>query len=221
MSSEGDIRAGRISSVRVQKNDPTRVSIFVNDEFSFGLDAAIASEHGLRKDVAVAPDQILTALRADAAHRAFKVALHMLSYRTRTVQEIRRGLSRKGFEQEAIDSALERLIDRKYLDDRSLATSYAAARAGMRGEGHHRIRLRLLRRGVAREIVDDVIADLQPEVDWLEVAREQASMRWKRLGTSQDLRRRQKKLFDFLVRKGFDFDVARQVTAEFEDHSGD
>jgi regulatory protein len=193
----------------------------VEDEFALGLDAAVAADHDLRVGVILDPDQARAALSADATVRAYNAALATLSSGTRTTEEVRRRLVRKGFDEEAIDTTVRRLQDNQYLDDRCLARDYASARVRLRGEGVNRIRLRLRRRGVEREIVDEVIAEMDPEIDWLEVAREQARIRCQRLGPAVDTLRRRKRLYDFLVRKGFEYDVARRVTAEFDDQKED
>ena len=217
MSSNDEIRVGVISSVSPQKKDPTRVSVFVDGEFAFGIDASIAAERGFRSGVTVERAQVQSALSQDEALRAFNAGVYLLSFRMRTVREIRRRLARRGFDEVAADEAVRRLTDRGYLNDRALAQDYAQSRVNIRGEGLHRIRTTLQRRGVGRDIIDEVLADLSSDVDWLATAREQAERRWKRLGTTSDPRRRQKKLYDYLLRRGFDYDVARRVTAEFSD----
>ncbi len=221
MSMQGEVRGGLISSVEVQKKDPTRVAVFIEGAFAFGLDVEIAARHGLRRGVTVVDEQISGAIREDGVLRAFHAALNLLSFTMRSEEEIRRRLARKGFDETAIDEAVRRLVETEYLNDRTLARQYVDARVRSRGEGLHRVRRNLLRRGVGREIVEDALAQLEPEVDWLELAREQAAKRWERLGTTADTRRRQKKLFDYLVRKGFDYDVARRVAVEFGNSSED
>jgi regulatory protein len=203
--------------VELQKKDPTRVSIFVDGHFAFGVDSAIAAEYGLYRGAVVRVDQMRQVLEADRAVRAYHAALNLLSFQMRTVEEIRRRLARKGFDSEAIDKAVENLTEGGYLDDKSLARDYAGSRVRNRGEGLHRIRRDLLRRGVDSDIVEDVVAQLKPEVDWVGAAREEATRRWERLASTKDPLRRRKKLFDFLVRRGFDYDVARRVTEEFRD----
>jgi regulatory protein len=219
LSTDAEIRVGLISSVEPQKKDPSRVSVFVDGEFAFGVEASLAAEHGFRKGVLVGPEDVKLALTQDAVQRAFNAAVHLLSFRMRTVQEIHRRLVQKGFDDAEAEVAVRRLTSRGYLNDRRLAKDYAQSRIHVRGEGLHRIRATLLRRGVGRDIVEEVLGDIQSEVAWLEIAREQAHRRWQRLGTTTDSRRRQKKLFDFLLRRGFDYDIARRVTAEFKDRS--
>jgi len=216
LSSAGETRTGKISSIKSQQKDPSRVSIFVDGEYAFGVDAAIAREYGLRIDTPVDEEQVLAARQADAVVRALDAAMGMLKHGPRTAYEIRERLRRKGFEPLSIDRAVGRLEEKAYLDDHALARDYAAARADSRGEGLHRIRQRLVRRGVGREIIEEVLADLESSVDWREIAREEAQKRWKKLSGSPGGHRRRKKLFDYLVRRGFDYTLAREVTSEFE-----
>lgn len=217
MYSEDEPPSGLVTDMQVQKKIPERVSVFVEGEFAFGLHRDVVRQFGLERGSHVSASTALAALRADSAHRAFGVALNLLSYRARTEFEIRQRLDRKGFHQEVVDEAVRRLLEHAYVDDRSFAREYAGARVASKGDGLFRIRANLLRRGIPGAIVDQVISELQPGVDWLEVAREQGRKRWDRLGETEDSRRRKKKLLDYLVRKGFEYSIARRVAAELEE----
>ncbi len=216
MYSNDDIRTGRITAVTPQKKDPNRVSVFVDNEFAFGVSLDVAVRLGLAKGTVVDEGRIEKALQADGVSRAFNAALHLLGFRTRTVEEIRRRLIRKGFEEEAVEEVLQRLHELSYVDDRAYAVEYATARVRTRGEGLYRIRADLRRRGVGEGIIDEVLHGLEDDVDWAQVAREIADKRWSQLAATKDERRRRKKLFDYLVRKGFDFSTARAVSSEIE-----
>ena len=214
---EGEAPSGLITAVEVQKKDPDRVSICIGGEFAFGVHTEVARRFELGCGLELPASTAAAALKADAAHRAFNAAMSLLSHRARTEFEMRQRLSRKGFNKEAVDDAIRRLHDRAYLDDRGFAREYASSRVTSRGEGLHRIRGDLLKRGIDRGIVDEVTSELQPKVDWTEIARKQAQKRWERIRNKDDERRRRKKMLDFLVRKGFDHSTALTVIAGLEE----
>ena len=91
------------------------------------------------------------------------------------------------------------------------ARQYAASRFNGPGYGPARIRQDLIRRGVARGDIDAALEELAETEDLGAEAREQAAKKWRSLASEEDARKRQKKTMDYLVRRGFGFDVARSA----------
>ena len=96
------------------------------------------------------------------ADGAFETALRTLRHRERSVEELDRRLADRGFSEESRSDALARLTRTGLLDDSRFAEARAASLA-RRGAGDERIRQDLRAAGVAREIVEAAIAELDPE----------------------------------------------------------
>jgi regulatory protein len=128
-------------------------------------------------------------------------ALSLLAVRAHTRLELRRKLIRRGFAPDVVNSCLESLAERGWLNDSATAVALAASRS-RRGQGRGRIASELAARGVSREDADAAIARLDPadEAKALRVALERRS---RALPAGLTQRARSKKLFDHLVRRGF------------------
>ncbi|MFB3854304.1 MAG: regulatory protein RecX [Vicinamibacterales bacterium] len=98
----------------------------------------------------------------NAVDRARAAALRLLAGRELTASEVGERLARKGFEREAIDTALARLISDGLLDDRRAAMVRARHSAGVRGRGPARVLAELrhagIAAGIAREVVEEVFS---------------------------------------------------------------
>jgi regulatory protein len=140
-----------------------------------------------------------------------------LTYRPRTEQEVRKKLLKQSFDGAIVDKVIERLYELQYLDDGAYARSYARSRLANRGYGPGRVRLELRRRGVAQPLVEQALEEAYADEDPLVMARAQARKRWPRLARESDPYKRRRKLTDFLVRRGFSYETARQVVEELED----
>ncbi len=206
--------AGVVTRLVAQKKAPDRVSVFLDGAFAFGVHVDVALAFGLAPGRALSEAEREEILAADAVFRAKSAAFRYLAYRARTEGEVRRKLSGKGFEEGVIDEVVERLYTLGYLDDEAYARAYVRARFAGRGYGPQRIRAELLRRGVRRDYADAALAELLAEDDVAEQARRHAAKRWPRLASEPDPRKRRKKLTDYLVRRGFSFDVVRRVVDE-------
>ncbi len=72
----------------------------------------------------------------------------------------------------------------------------------------------LRRRGVSADTIDAALEEVLDDGETLDAARELAGKRWARLQGESDPRKRQKKLHDHLLRRGFSYDVIRTVLDE-------
>lgn len=213
---ERPLEPGTITRLLAQKRDPQRVSVFLDGAFAFGLHVDIVVQHGLSKGqhLDVPKQQML--IEAEQARKARSVAMDYLGYRARSEHEVRQKLLCSGFTDEVADDVLARLRELGYLDDRAYARSYVTARFRTRGYGPRRLRSDLMRRGLARHVIDDVLAGLEEEEDLLDAARQHARKRWPRLAREPDAYARRRKLTAYLLRRGFTHDTVRRVVEELE-----
>jgi regulatory protein len=126
----------------------------------------------------------------------------------------------------AVDQLIARLTRAGLLDD----AAYAAARArsqARRGTSARGIRSRLLRKGVAPDLIDQALAGLAEAAGEPELAAALIFVRRRRLGPYRAADRADRRERDLaaLGRQGFDLDLARRVIdardlAELEDEAG-
>ncbi len=207
------LRDGTISSIEFQKRDATRVSIFIDGEFAFGLTADTATALGLKKGQTLSVAEQSEILDKDQFAAARRVALTYLARRARTVAEVRKKLLESGFSEPATTSALHRIQELGYLDDEDYARRYAAARLGRR-YGPHRVLQELRRRGVPPEVAQEAVAGASRDEDVFDQVRSLAESRYQRLAGENDVRKRKKKVFDFLLRRGYGSEIAWRVIDE-------
>lgn len=115
---------------------------------------------------------------------------------------MRRALARAGYEPAAVDAVLARLADYRYLDDAGYAARLARTRLRHDGLGRHRIRQDLRLRGVDGKTAEAGIAEAVAEVPEAE-ALDRAAQKYWRSHTGDEPRQRLRKLWAFLVRRGF------------------
>jgi regulatory protein len=208
------LSSGKITKLAAQHNNPDRISVFIDGEFAFGVYQDLLLEYELRVGKVLREAEQQEIQSRDEVFIAKAVALNYLSYRARTEKEVRTKLARKGFSETVADAVIERLYALHYLDDAAYARSFVSGRFRSRGYGPARIRGDLMRRGVDRPLIEDALEEVLEPEETLEAAKEQAEKRWARLASEPDPAKRRKKLSDFLVRRGFSYDVVRRVLEE-------
>jgi regulatory protein len=197
----------KITDLKPQKRNPDRFNVYLDGEFGFGIARAIAP--WLQVGATLDPEQIRTLQQQDEEEQAYQKSLHYLSYRNRSEAEIRRHLEKKELSSSAISAALERLKEQDLVDDLNFAQEWVENRNTFRPRGKKALSNELYQKGISREIIQEVLQDL----DESELARQLAQ---KKMSRVQGLDREdfQKKLYGYLSRKGFHYGVCKEIVRE-------
>jgi regulatory protein len=137
-----------------------------------------------------------------ALQQVRQAAFIMLGRRDMAEEELRQALLRKGHPESGVEPALDRLRRERYIDDGSLAARYARSRMEFQGQGQHRVRQGLRRRGVAGAIIEQGLREALGEVSERDVLDRQARRYWAQRQKQPPARRLQG-LWAFLLRRGF------------------
>ena len=196
--------SGEITALEVQARDQSRVNLYLDGRFAFGLSAKTVTDAGLKKGDHLTADRIVDLLKGEAREQAMLQAFNYLSYRSRSVKEMERHLRNKGHAPETISSVVQRLLALHYLDDQHFAVAWVENRQRFGGRGPHLLRSELLQKGVARETADEIIADLGEDEAGraLDAARKKAQTL-----RAADYAEFSRKLGGYLSRRGYSSDV--------------
>jgi len=149
--------------------------------------------------------------------RTFNRALKLLTVKPRSVAELRERLFQgKNVSAEVVETVIARLQQYGYLNDERFAFGYASLRVKQRPLGRRRLerdlKLKKVAKGVADEALQLVYAET-PEEQLIDAAIEKRM----RLRGRPKTREEAKKLFDHLLRQGFEFElVSDKVRALFD-----
>lgn len=151
------------------------------------------------------------------------MGLELLARKAWTRHELRQRLCRRGAPAEVAEALVADFEGRGYLDDRAFAATWAESRARGRAAGSHRLREELVRKGIARPLVEEAVRRAFEETDELTRARAAAARRWPLLQAAASRRRAgdrggpdpaARRLQDYLTRRGYPPAVVRRVIRE-------
>lgn len=201
--------AGTITGLRYQKRTVERVNVYLDGQYAFALPALDAAR--LKVGQHLSDVEIAQLQATDDAAKAYDKAVRYLSYRPRSIAEVRRTLEEAEFAPEAIEATLARLTGQGYLDDAAFAAYWVDNRQRFRPKGEQALRQELRRAGVDKETIDESLDGL----DSSEAAYAAAQPRANRLSAlaAGDPAAFKRKLGEFLLRRGFTYDVVRDVVA--------
>lgn len=204
---------GVVSALELQKRNKERVNVYLDGEFAFSLTVDDAAR--LHKGDVLSDAQIATLRTEDDVKRAVERALHFLSYRPRSVHEVRRNLIEKDVPEPAIAVALERLTALGYLDDAAFAAFWVRERNSFKPISPKALRTELRQKGISDPLIAEAMAAVDAQDSALRAAQSQLR-RWR--GSTRRVFR--DRLLSFLQRRGFSYgdakDTLRRVEEELE-----
>ena len=196
-----------ITALTAQKNNQERVNVFLDGSFAFGLPLATAIT--LKVGQALSPAEVEALKQEDLLDKVKQAAYRLISYRPRSVAEVKRHLSRKGYEEQLIETAVTHLQTVELLDDEAFARYWVEQRETFKPRSQMAISQELREKGIDRRIIENVLAD----VDETAAARRAAEKK-ARVWANLPMEEFQAKLGRFLQRRGFHYEIINQITRE-------
>lgn len=192
---------GTVTGVKPQAKNAARVSVFVDEVFSFGCFKSVWLRHGVEKGNTLSESQHAQLMDEEQRCRLQHYWMDLLSRRNHSAGELRRKALQKGYEEHHFDALIEDFRDKNFIDERSFAKRLAEEMRERKRWGPQRIRAALLQKSIPASIIDEALEETQPadEFEQLEVLTSKNS---RRLSREKDPMKRKKKLFDYLTRKG-------------------
>lgn len=199
-----------ITKISQQKNKK-RYNLFVNNEFLIGIDEEILYKFDLKKGKEVNPSILNKIIIEERKKEVMDTCLNYLSYRDRTINEVKRFLERKEFEEVLIEYAINKCLEYGYLNDKKFAQTYMKDRINLKKHGTWRIKEDLRNKGISQDIIDEVV-DI-PEDKEYKMALNLAEKRVKSY-KKDDYRSKYRKLSGYLQRRGYSFNTINKVLNE-------
>ncbi|GAB4469817.1 MAG: RecX family transcriptional regulator [Anaerolineales bacterium] len=189
-----------VTALKAQQKNPQRINVFLDGEFAFGLSRIVAA--WLQVGQKLSEEQVCKLIQEDRVESLYQRTLHYLSYRPRTEQEMQRYLMNREQDENVRELVLERLKRNGWLDDRRFAEQWIENRAAFRPRSKKALVLELRQHGVQPAIIDQAVRELNEE----ELAY-QAAQRVLYRYRDCDRQVFRRKLYDFLVRRGFSYEI--------------
>ena len=198
--------AGKVTVLSAQKRNRKRINVYIDGQFAFGLAASVATR--LQVGQHLRDTDIEELETADSQQVAYERALHFLSFRPRSMQEVRRNLSEKGFSELTVEATLHRLEEAGLVNDLEFARYWVEQREQFRPRGIAMLQHELRQKGVVAEAIALSCEQIDEEMLAYRAAYRQAE----RLSAlpPKDFGR---KVGSYLSRRGFPYSVVRETVA--------
>ena len=206
-----------VTAITQQKKDQTRYNVFIDGEYAFALPMQDILYFKLKEGREV-PEETIEYIKNSLIYiKAQDTALHYIGYKMRTVKEIRMKLEEKEFSEDITERVIEFLEKYGYADDREYCRKYIREKLRMKPKSGYALKIELKQRGISSRIIDEVMAET-------EVDEEGDAFRWlerksRGIWPPQDDKQK-KKLYDFLLRKGYSYDIIGEAFRQMDEAYG-
>lgn len=209
----------KVTQLSSQKKDSSRVNLYVDGEFFCGLSLDAVAKFGIYQGREIEEKELAEILVDELKNRFFQRAMSYISRAIKTEYQMRRylktlSIKKKGtwykeIEEDQLEDIIEEIITKlkeyDYLDDEEFAFQFITSRIRTKPRGKQVLVSELMSKGVdkdlAKEKVDELVAD---EYD---VLRRVYEKKYK----GEKITIRDNKKIDFLKRKGFNWDLIKQL----------
>lgn len=205
-----------ITAITQQKNNKDRYSVFIDDNFAFGLIMQDIVYFKLKQGEEISQEKYDFIQNELIYIQAQYIALHYIAYKMRTEQEVRKKLFEKEYTEYIIERVIHFLIKYHYIDDMKYCESYIKQRLQCHPKGIYVLKMELKQRGIKQTIIDKVIENM--DIDELGDA---VKLLQKKCFYLDDIDEKNKKrLFAFLQRRGYSYDIIKEAFAYVTKNEG-
>jgi regulatory protein len=146
----------KITAIKQQVKDPERVSIFIDEKYSFSLNLTELVNEKLKKNQELSEVEIKRLKKISEDGKLKARTLSWLLMRPHSEREFKDYLKRKKADADLVEQWLVEFRTRKYLDDQAFAKWFSDNRA-RKNKSNRAIVSELFKKGIDREVVAEVM----------------------------------------------------------------
>lgn len=204
-----------VTDVKVNVKRPDRRSIYIDGEYAFSISEGIFYDHGIKVGDILTGEKIARLLSADKRQKIKDTAFNLLSYRPRSVGQLKDRLRQKGWETEDIEPVLQELEEKGFVNDREFAKMLARDRTNRKFQGPRAVRNELKRAAVSEDLIEEVMETTYRETSPVVLIGRLLEKR----GVDSEApvsRKEKQRLINLLKRKGYGWDDMEPVISRLK-----
>lgn len=204
----------KITKIEKQKNNLKRYSVFIDDEFAFGIDEVDLLYYKLSENTQIDETKYNFILENVIYNKAKNKAVKYISYQPRTEKEVTEKLKECEYSDDIIFRVIETMKKYNYINDKEYAKNFLTSKLNLKGYGIFKISFDLKQKGISDDIINDIIenTELNENKRALEVL--EKKLRGKKISDYKE----KQKLYNFLLRRGFSYDVIKEAVNNFQEN---
>lgn len=222
-----------------ERRGTQRFNVYIDGQFAFGADEDLVVNYRLVPGKEIEPPMFDKLLFEAEVGKLTERMYGLFSVRQRSEKEVRDYLKNLSFKRRvkgkeeiseaSIELLVERLKQKGLINDLEFAKAWVEGRRRSKQKGIRALKAELFQKGIEREIIEEIFDDqfsksdssqaslIFNEEDLARQALEKKMKIWKKLEPQElnekSLRDLKKKATEFLLRRGFEYEIVKVVVA--------
>lgn len=202
----------KITKIELQKKNEDRVNIYINFNYAFSCSKELIYTYKLANGQQIEVDTLNNIVMEDNYIKCKSSALKIIERTYKSEKELFKKLTEKGYDEKTIDKVLEFLKKYSFIDDAAYTKMFIKDK--IKTQGKNKIKFALIKKGISEEVFEQELK-VTEDIDQSNTIRVLAERKYKTLQKNeQDIRKLSKKLSDFLLRKGFQWEDIKPIIKE-------
>ena len=195
---------------KIEPVTKAKYKVFLDEQFAFVLYKGELSRYKIQEDAQLSEETIKEIKKEILEKRAKLRAMHLLERMDRTEAELYTKLKRDLYPEDIIEIAMQYVKSFGYIGDKGYARRFVESRQGSKSKLE--IKMSLLQKGISKEIVSEVLEAYYDGQD--ESMAIQRLLDKKRFTAETATEEEKRKIYGYLMRKGFAYEDIRRVVKE-------
>ena len=204
-----------ITDIKLQEKRKDRFSIFLENEFAFGIHQDVLLKSGIARGDKLSQEKIDAILKLENARSAREKAMRLLAHRARSKKELCDRLGQAGFERQVVEETLSDMERLQLVNDAEFALMFARNRMITKPVGEFLLRRELQQKGIGEIDIGKAVVEAYREKSEYQAAKELAQKN-KKKQIKLDEEKARERVSNFLMRRGFHWDLVKDILEQWE-----
>ena len=191
----------KITKISAQEKNKNRCNIFIDGDFFMGIPLELVYSNSLKVGMDIDKEKLKEIAKEKDYLDALNKATNYISKNIKTKKQLNTYLLGKGFDKEAVDRVIEKLIEYNYVNDKDYAKRYIESTSSY--QGVNLVKYKLMMKGLRKEVVENLYEEL--DVNSQDNAYRIAI---KHIKDKERTKENLSKTYRYLISKGFTYDDA-------------
>ena len=152
-----------ITKIEPQKKKKDRYSVYAGEQFLIGVSQDTLIKYNLHSGKKLDAEDINKIKSAESERKLRDQAYRFLSRRAHSCKELSDKLATKEYPKSAIITIIDEFVSKGYLDDTEFSKIFINEEIKLKKSGPLLIKSKLIKKGISREIIDDLLSSLYNE----------------------------------------------------------
>ena len=198
-----------ITKIEVGKRNKERVNIYIDEEYAFSISAELIYKENIKVKDKIDVDSLKKLADEDNYIKCKNTALKTIERTYKSEKELSQKLALKGYDDHIINRTINFMKEYNLLNDNNYATMYVKDKS--RNIGKKKIKYSLLQKGIDEEIIESELEKINND-EVKAIVYEMALKKYKVFSKREnDNYKLTQKLYRFLMGKGYDYDLIKDV----------